>query len=85
VQRFRVEERERQHAVRSKRRAQGLASAPAAASRHAPASTGKCLELQREVLHFWDSQQTASRASFERELPEILRRFERSRETRAGS
>jgi hypothetical protein len=84
VQQFRVEERERQHALRMRRRAETPASAPAAASRHAPASPHKCLDLQEEVMSFWDSLQTASRASFQRALPQILRRFERSSETRAG-
>jgi hypothetical protein len=84
LQRFRVDERERQQTVRQQRRAKAPASAPAEATCHAPASLHKCSDLLREVMHFWDSQQTASRASFRRALPGILRRFERSGETGAS-
>jgi hypothetical protein len=84
VQRYRVEERERQQASRSRRHAEGRAPAPAVESCHAPASLRNRSELHDEMMRFWDSQQSVSRTTFERELPEILRRFERSGETRAG-
>lgn len=35
-------------------------------------------------MRFWDELQGLSRASFERALPRILRRIERSSETQAG-
>jgi hypothetical protein len=53
-----------------------------AAGGHAPTSAAKLSELQREVLMIWDGLQAVSRASLVRSLPGIVRRIERSGETR---
>jgi hypothetical protein len=84
LQRYRVDERERQRAWREAGAGKSVAEVPPKEPCHAPASAGKLAEVREEVLRFWDGQIALSRARLQRALPGILRSIERSVETRAG-
>jgi len=71
----RDEERERQSRCRERR---------AEETRHVPRSACNVAELREKLREVWDSASAASRASFERSMPGILRGMQRSGETRAG-
>jgi hypothetical protein len=71
VQDARVDERERQRASRSRRRA-----APASGC-HEQASESKPVELVGKLLESWDNAVAVSRAGFRRDLAAILRRSTR--------
>jgi len=86
LEQFRGDERRRQRASRTRRRAAEAASTvragpePGAEGQdvtecHAPALVGKSLDLLQKVQLLWDKQVRLSRASLERELGRVGRKF----------
>lgn len=86
LQHFHDEERRRQQESRQRRRGETPAQAPRAGPEptgrdvtacHAPASSRKDSELHAKLAHLWDRQVELSRASLDRELGQMGRKFRR--------